>query len=88
MQRGRCGDYIAETSDYPANIAGLPLDEANNVRYVSGVKADNKLELKFRRYLQTGDDDDYGMTAGQNIDLIWAYGFPDKLYHGSTNRGS
>lgn len=28
------------------------------------------------------------MYANQNIDLIWAYGYPDRLYHGSNNRGS
>lgn len=40
------------------------MDESNNVRFVSGIKADNKLELKFRRFLQTGDSDDYQMYAG------------------------
>ena len=59
-----------------------------NVRYVSGVKADNKLEIKFKRYLQTGDSDDYKLTEGQTLDLVWAFGFPDRLYHGTSNRGN
>jgi hypothetical protein len=49
--RGYCGDYIAESSSYPTTISGLPSDEVNNIRYVSGIKADNKLEIKFRRYI-------------------------------------
>lgn len=64
IEKGRCGDYLAGISDYPNSIAQLPLDDINNIRYVSGVKADNKLELKFRRYLNTGDEKDYGMNAG------------------------
>lgn len=55
---------MALTSDYPSNIAGIPADEVNNIQYVSGIKADNKLEIKFRRYLQTGDSDDYSMSTG------------------------
>ncbi|CDW81912.1 UNKNOWN [Stylonychia lemnae] len=88
LQKGKCGDYIADSTGHPANIAALPADEVNNIRYVSGVKADNMLEIKFRRYLQTGDSDDHQMSPGEQLDLVWAFGFPDRLYHGSSNRGN
>lgn len=88
LQRGKCGDYIADSTSHPANIGSLPADEVNNVRFVSAVKADNKLEIKFRRYLQTGDSDDYAMVSGEELNLVWAFGFPDRLYHGSSNRGN
>ncbi len=46
------------------------------------------LEIKFRRFLQTGDSDDYVMTVGQTLNLVWAYGYPDRIYHGTSNRGN
>lgn len=64
VYRGKCWDHFSNTLTYPSSIADIPIDEVKNVRYVSGVKADNKLEIKFRRYLQTGDSDDYKMNEG------------------------
>lgn len=87
-EKASCDDYKALTNGYPSNIAGLPQDEVMNVRFVSGVKANNMVEIKFRRFLQTGDSDDYQMTVGQTLNLIWAFGYPDRLYHGTANRGN
>jgi hypothetical protein len=57
-EKATCSDYKALSTHYPSSRDELPQDEVNNVRFVSGVKADNMLEIKFRRYLFTGDSDD------------------------------
>ena len=64
-----------------------PYDTTNNVRFISGIKADNQLEIKFRRYINTGDSTDATLNPGDQLSLIWAFGYPDKAYHGSNNRG-
>ena len=55
---------------------------------VYGYKADNRLELTFKRQLSTGDTTDFILRRGATVSLVWAFGYPDRLYHGLKNRGS
>lgn len=82
----RCSDHQANTTVYPSKAP--PEDVTLNVWTVSGFKADNRLELTFKRFLQTPDSTDYRLSRDTTLNLIWAFGYPDKTYHGTKNRGS
>jgi hypothetical protein len=43
--------------------------------------------MTFKRYLNTGDPTDAVLKREMDLPLIWAYGFPDRAYHGTRNRG-
>jgi len=84
--KATCTDHRAATADYPASHPSK--DNANNVKTISGVKGDNKLEIRFERYMETGDSTgDYAITEGATLNLLWAYGDPNWNYHGLTQRG-
>jgi hypothetical protein len=38
--------------------------------------------------MKTKDEADYNLPVGKTINLIWAFGFPNWQYHGSSNRGN
>jgi hypothetical protein len=38
--------------------------------------------------MNTKDEADYNLPVGKKINLIWAFGFPNWQYHGSSNRGN
>ena len=82
----RCSDHQAAGGTYPTRVP--PEDPQQNVWAVYGYKADNRVELTFKRYLSTGDASDFVMRRGATVNLVWAFGFPDRLYHGLKNRGA
>lgn len=59
LEKAACTDHIANSIAYSASAPAK--DVINNVKTVSGVKGDNRLEIKFRRLLTTGDTEDYAL---------------------------
>jgi hypothetical protein len=50
------------------------VDTIKNIKVISGIKGDIKLEIKFKKYISTGDtNDDYTFTIGSQTDLILAF---------------
>ena len=82
----RCSDHLGP-SVYPSRVPNE--DAQQNIWTLSGYKADNRIEITFKRLLNTGDSlNDFIVTRGSVLNLVWAFGYPDRLYHGTKNRGS
>ena len=86
LGKTRCSDHQADSKAYPSKAP--PEDAVLNVWTISGYKADNKLELTFKRFLNTADTTDFVLQRDTQLSLVWAFGYPDKVYHGTKNRGS
>jgi hypothetical protein len=52
LAKATCSDHKADAVSHITP----PLDDVNNIKTVSGVKGDNRLEIKFRRHVNTGDN--------------------------------
>ena len=44
--------------------------------------------LTFKRFLTPADPMGYVIKKDYLVPLVWAFGYPDRTYHGSKNRGS
>ena len=68
---------MASSTTYPSKYP--PEDTAQNIQTISGYKADNRLELVFKRNLNTGDTtQDFLLKRNTQLNLVWAFGFVDR----------
>ena len=81
-----CQNYLANSKIYPYVVPAPATTQT--VWTVSGYKADNTVVLTFKRFLTPSDSNGYTIRSGASVPVTWAYGFPDRLYHGTKNRGS
>ena len=68
----RCSEHNGPIA-YPSSV---PAEDTNqNLWTLYGYKADNRLEITFKRFLSTGDSTDFTFTRGSTVNLVWAFGF-------------
>ena len=66
----RCYDYLGVGNALP------PLDAENNVLYMqdSYTASTGRWSVKFRRYLNTEDAEDYKLVKGNTMNMLFAHG--------------